>query len=518
MSQLPFELACRCFDTVPDIRPLSVSQREFASLSSSIRSLQAELGDRATEDFWAPTMRFLKKYQFRLNAAPLQFNDSHAVQPLDIKQLQMLAQRRIAVYPGVGASIEDIVAKLQALLRIDNPLQDLAIDICKADGKKLRTALVLCDSKLVQPSEQVIRRFGLGRDVSIITASALQRPSFYDQIIVFGPPRWFPSSVFDSARSRKLYVLTFRWLVDRWTSVPALVGSTRPPTNQQFATGSSASNLGANPVSFSPEEVFMPLSAETLQEALALEMRTSSFANPHMSVDARFFALEGNEAIFLESVDSTGVLVIDLDGDPANIVKRLKVNDVSIGMFLVIRTGADGDYVRMMADALLGSDVERLRSSQASWKAALGKAVAQYGLPQSCRRLGELGARKASEANVRNWMWGRTIRPQYASDFKAIMDLIEMPERADAYWENARAILRAHIRAGMKIRRWLIDKVKSADLDRLQSVGRMNFELDHSSRETLCAARIVLVGPETVDVPVAKAGRVFSIESGIPEA
>lgn len=122
-------------------------------------------------------------------------------------------------------------------------------------------------------------------------------------------------------------------------------------------------------------------------------------------------------------------------------------------------------------------------------------------------------AKTANEINIRNWMSARTIRARHIEDFTAIMRLIGMEEKAKLYWANARKLGSAHQRAGQQIRKLLLEKVRQADLQRLEGLGYMAFELPELQGGRIAAYRVKGIASSPVEVPFSQLGKVFGTEN-----
>ncbi len=94
------------------------------------------------------------------------------------------------------------------------------------------------------------------------------------------------------------------------------------------------------------------------------------------------------------------------------------------------------------------------------------------------------------------------------------MRLVDIDEKAKLYWSNARKLGNAHQRAGQRIRKLLLEKVRQADLGRLEGLGYMAFELPELQGGSIAAYRIKGVDSSPVEVPFSQLSKVFGTETG----
>ena len=184
-------------------------------------------------------------------------------------------------------------------------------------------------------------------------------------------------------------------------------------------------------------------------------------------------------------------------------------------MFLLVRTGGGGEYIALLADRILGEHSARAREVQIDWKDRLRRKVRKDGLHQVVRDLKNYGSRRAIHVNVRNWMSYKSIKTEDQRDFLAVMRLIGLADRFDDYWKTMTLIDSAHRRAGQLIRRQLLAEVRKADLQGLEKLGRMDFELTGMEGGNLSAIRIQNVHPQTFEIDVARLGHPIEMDGNL---
>ena len=105
----------------------------------------------------------------------------------------------------------------------------------------------------------------------------------------------------------------------------------------------------------------------------------------------------------------------------------------------------------------------------------------------------------------------RTIKPQDASDFRAIMSLTGLSDQFDEYWTTMTMINIAHRQAGHRIAKLLLKEVTNSDLSQLTDAGRMDFALPGIAAATLSALRVQGVHEDTISVPVHRLSRLIEV-------
>jgi hypothetical protein len=194
------------------------------------------------------------------------------------------------------------------------------------------------------------------------------------------------------------------------------------------------------------------------------------------------------------------------------VVHQLPVADIVPGTYLVLRTEGEGDYVRVMADSLLGPRARNLRELQRWWKRELNRRLAAEGAKLVSTELTQAGAVRASEENVRRWASPDNIRTQDPADFRAILTVIGAAERFDEVWRAMGQIHQAHIQAGGRVRQLLLDELCSGDTTLLRQQGWEDYHVEEIQGEgTLRVARVEARAPEPHDVPRIRLRRPFKI-------
>ena len=130
-------------------------------------------------------------------------------------------------------------------------------------------------------------------------------------------------------------------------------------------------------------------------------------------------------------------------------------------------------------------------------------------------KLIDFGSLKANETNIRNWMSYKSIRTGDYNDFAAIMQLVGLCDKAKECWEIMGMIDTAHRKAGHHIRKLLLRKVLESDLDELQRLGKMEFELSEVDSGSLTAFRVRNISNEIMKASVSLLGHPFDVKDAL---
>ncbi|WP_212750602.1 hypothetical protein, partial [Streptococcus pseudopneumoniae] len=114
--------------------------------------------------------------------------------------------------------------------------------------------------------------------------------------------------------------------------------------------------------------------------------------------------------------------------------------------------------------------------------------------------------------NVRNWMSYRSIKTEDQRDFRAIMQFVGLEDQCDDYWRTMALIDSAHRKAGQHIRRLLMKQILTSDLQDLEKLGRMDFELEDAEGVSLAGLRVKNIYPQTVSIHISRIGHPLELD------
>jgi len=496
-----------------------VAHAGFYRLCYAINTFERALGEAADDEYWATFIRLLKRYRFHMLAAPLPFDWQDPRIPDLEQRLSHHVARCHAIYPQFASQAHKLFDMFRLIGRSsDNPLLDCFLQVWYAQPEE-PSAILVKESRLIPATEAVIQsnQALAHKRVDVISPTQADYARCYQQLFVIGSVCWFPDHIFSAPRASTIHVISYRWLANRWRPEPLFAGTPDSLSYRSFfidtIPGMQAADAEESEVLLEPKDILPIIDAKALSKRLS---HTESVLNPYQEdVPARLFVLAGDMGVFVEAADQTKVLAINLDNDDGNEdhIQRIPFNELTSGMFILLRTEGGGDYIVEVADKLMGPKLaQRVRQSQIRWKSLLRKVVEQRGLFETCLDLIDLGSQLANETNVRNWMASRTIRPSKEDDFRAILRLVGLEAEFDAYWKDAKIILEAHQRAGFHIRKQLLRQVRVSDLQLLRKKDQIKFVLPEADGGSLTAFRIEYVDPDIVQVPISRLGELFPLE------
>jgi hypothetical protein len=231
-------------------------------------------------------------------------------------------------------------------------------------------------------------------------------------------------------------------------------------------------------------------------------------------VDAWLYLLASGDGVYLEAGEGSRAYVVELEVD-VSIHQELTSQIVS-GDFLVLRTEGEGDYIRAIADSILGRKAAGLREMQAWWKQCLADRVRRSGLHAVRGALEEAGAIRANDQNIRQWVRPDNIRTRAPEDFSAILEVIGARARLNEIWEGMGLIDSAHRKAGHQVRQLLVELLLHGDSSALVAHGWADFDVAEIEGEgALRVARVDDRAPSTERVPRSRTRRPFAVGEGL---
>jgi hypothetical protein len=479
----------------------------FHDYSIGINRLLTRLGDAAEEEIWKSVLAPLKRYRFAAAAAPLPFNDESLSIAKTLNAIRADLPSYERAHPIAAQNLAKIIEIGEILhASADNPIMDFIVE--QFPYGITRGALLLKDSRLIPQTQRILRQHPATRGWAIVTAGQLRGEASYSHIFIVGAARWFPDYVITAPRAPDVCVIRYAWIRD--ATPTRRVFDQHGRTDSPHETTDPSADEPDDAVE--AEEILPQIDWAAIQRR-GLSQTETSFDD----VPAKIAVLEGEFGVFFEDDESATVLALDLDTDePAERVRRISVQRLTPGAFVLLRTTGGGDYILPLADKLLGKTAPYVRNCQREWKAELRRTVAQSSLFEVSVRLLDAGSTCANETNVRNWMSARNIKTHDPKDFEAIMRVAGLQHRTDEYWNAMAAISQAHQRAGQQIRRVLLRRLQEVDLGTLEREGRLEISLPGVDAGSLTAFRIIDLAPAGQLVAAAKLNHPFPI--GDPDA
>jgi hypothetical protein len=489
-----------------------LEHQKFRIFCLLLKKIEQSLGENAEEDYWKDFLRPLRQYRFKLCAAPLPFNHPIACQPGTIKFLEKHLKNCKFIYSDFASAANEIFNFLVDLSKSDdNPMLDFI------ENNYQNNSLLLKESYLIPAVENVLSVSHKVKKNTILTPSQLRTNNCHKRLVVIGATRWFPDYIFTAPRTYEINIVHYIWIKDNWQSKPVFIASPDNviqsnivylPIRNTEDVNTKITNIAQEDY-LHPDEIIPP-SINWIQGCKKISNFSSSSDNEE-SIEARLFLLEGEIAVFLDA--NTKALVIDLVEDGESQVKRELVTDIETRMFIILRTNGGGDYIIPLANHILGEKAQTFRELQQLWKTRLKNKVSSSSLQDVSWRLLNLGSKLAKhEQNIRTWMSSRNIKPKNEKDFNAILTFVGLADRLEEFHEAAEEIYRAHYQAGKHIRQLLLHKVRTSNLQKLEQIGKMDFELSEADGGSMTAFRVVDINREVIMLPSSKISHPFQLD------
>ena len=185
----------------------------FGDFCVNLSRFGSKLGELDSEDYWRRFLIPLKRLRFEFCAAP--FRKEYRIERISTIASELRDHLRFGrkLYPDIANRALAILDLLTELLGESNdPLLDKLLELTCAEEK---AAWVIKESRLIPYVEELVAGVNLPR-LSVVHPLQLRDLTCYDRVIVVGPSRWFPESVFTAARTSQIDILIFDWIQDRW--------------------------------------------------------------------------------------------------------------------------------------------------------------------------------------------------------------------------------------------------------------------------------------------------------------
>ena len=522
MMQMSLETVNAVYDCarLAKIEVHNVDDAAFHRFCLLVKKFERSLGESAKDDYWTQFLRALRRYRFDVSSTPLPFKYPVEDAPNFVEQLQERLSHCDLIFPQFADPARELIDSLLSVLDTpSNPLLAVFADI--AEGK-MDMAMLIKEPRHIPAVERLLRdRPGFGA-VEVISPPQLKGHSCYSELMVIGPSRWYGEYVFQSPRANFIHVVKYKWMNDSKSSSRVFSGSASYSgvgwTDRSLAESAKTQKGVDSPENSLDAEDFLPSIdwGTVLQLVSARNVGDSDDVGEEEEyVSARLFQLEGEIVVPLDAAESARATVLVLSHEEDDPVQRIPVSSIEAGMFLLVRTGGGGEYIVHVADGVLGAHATRARQVQRDWKDRLRRKVRQNDLHHVVQQLKDYGSKRANDVNVRNWMSYRSIKTEDPKDFRAVMKLIGLEERFEEHWNTMELIDSAHRRAGHLIRQQLFAEVRNSDLQDLDKLGKMDFELPGVEGGQLTAIRIQSGHPQIFEIEVARLGHPVEMERNV---
>ncbi|MGA4719753.1 hypothetical protein [Fictibacillus nanhaiensis] len=449
----------------------------------------------------------LRKYRFYICASLISFNEFTNF--LEKEKLDQLYNRCCNLFPNIISELENCYFEFNTLVKLEeNPMLDY---INNNINKNLYTGVLLKSTFDYEATNSLIQSIFVKNNCRLIGSQILKTDTFFDQIIIIGPTRWFPYFIYNSPHAPKVHTITYKWLERKFEEDLYLERSTNK------STIFSGRKIIFNDQLFQKDEledVILETNIENTLDHKIIEKQLSNITKKTIIneevVPAKLVVLSNDRGIFFEDVSLKNIFSIYSDPYGFTIGKT-SINEIEKNSYILVRTGTKQDLIRAKADEIIGNNSQLYRKIQMRWKNRLRYYVLQNGMNFVQKALLNLGVKNPTEPNIRNWMSEDNIKPALENDFKNILKFINLEEKTDKYIKVAKLLLRAHMEAGTLIRRKLIDEIKKTDLSVLELRGEHVFNLPGEKNVSFTAYRVEFIVERKYQVPSSELKEVISL-------
>jgi hypothetical protein len=495
--------------TSVEVRRHRVAHAPLSALAQGVGRLGRALGDELNDPYWIDVLRSMRTFVFVVSATPLPLNDpALALGPLIDRLLQRIHSIE-ETHPSFSAHVRHTMDQMILVAGSSgDPLGDaIRTELAGSRGSEV-LVLLRKAARVAVVRERLMHT--LGTRLHVATTHLLGREALYERMVAIGPSRWFTEAL-GAPRAPRFDLFRFDWVRDQPMDAALLAGSRSLGRRLHASSLTNGSDSGADAEAGLPDDFLEPRIAWTqIHESILTTAPEDDQAGEE--VQARLFLLPDSYAVYVEAEEGARSYVLDPNAELNDRVDLLPADELSAGMFLILRTEG-GDDRTILADRILGGRAAFLRDRQEMWKNRLREKVHKDGPAAVIRQLSALGSMRAGRANLRTWASSRSKRTRDYPDFLAIMRLVELETEAPQLWGDMGIIVSAHRQAGQQVRAVLIRRMEKADLTRLETEGRLDFEAPDLGGGTLTVFRIEEVSPEPRLIPDHRVDRPFRLEA-----
>lgn len=480
-----------------------ISDDLLATFSNNVRQLQIKLEDAKDDRVVTGPLSWFRRLRYVLACTPIDFEHAleHCVPPpLDLAG--MIRSASVA-YPTAAAWFDEACAGVDAMRSAKAELPPLVAHLASTNGEDA-SAVVIRYQRHVDCAQRAIKALGAGAAV-VFTASGLSGLKTFDRIVICGPASWHPMWLRTAPRAPRIEIACHAWINDP-LEVAATLG----------ADSATASGLTAQIDSGNDRPVVRVPTIEAHElaprvDAAALARRVQTVAEDRQVELAILVVLDDQRAVFLSGDEASDVLAIELaSGIPEAV--HVPARRLREGSFVVLRTRGSADYVRDVADSILGPRAIEARRLQSEWKSRLFERMRLRGTRAVVQQLRGVGIAHASIANVERWASERGIALAEQSDFAKLLEWLALTSRIELMWTNIQLLRRTHMSAGATIRDQLEAVVRQVDVESLRGRGRMDFTLDVAGAGILTAFRVLRITDGSHEIPSTQIGKPFEFD------
>lgn len=356
-------------------------------LCFAIRKFERIVAEGDSVETWIGGLRLLRRIRSAALSLPLPFNHPAVCPPELVEQLVRWARTGTHADPVRGQAATEL-AELAGELSGSSfqPLADLVLE-CILNVGEYPAALVLPNSDRGDAVEAFWAGLWDPSAVHVVAPTQLRGPASFQHAVMVGPSRWFPDHVFAAPRAQYLSTVGYGFVSGNGPPDALLLGEPAPTPLPWVHVGGSWSSPGVDALapSCSSSHVNEPLDWQDILpridwDAIVASLPVGGTISPEglsyleSDVPARLLLLQAGLAVFLECEGGRAIIVDPEHGEQPR-VTRIAVEDITPGMFVLLRTSGGGDYIAPLADEILGERAPYARRIQGNWKRALIRVI-----------------------------------------------------------------------------------------------------------------------------------------------
>ena len=463
----------------------------FRDFYLSFAKFKSRLGTSFSDPYWIDFMRVLSRYRFRCAVSPLPFNEKSLFGDKTIETIQEgINDCRDVFAPEFENHAFNLLDTVKELLQsTQNPYQVEIDKLCKEFyGKKV--ALVL---KSLISFEIVSEIYSENKYLEILTETQFKKTNKHYSLVIFlGHETWYDHYVFTIIKSPNVVNIFYDFIGGKKTES---LSFSHPIWDRNITVVTKDDDYVPNKyvIYDSPEELSNEIQLNYIQSKLDI----TSSGRGEEKIEARLTDLSGGYIVFLRNhkgLDTTQDIL--LFGNEINI-ERKEVSKIQPGDFIILRTSGDKDLILEEANKLLGSQSNKFRELQKSWKEKLNQYVKEHTETITIKKLKQLGV-NAYPAKLHDWLSERNIKPRKEVDFKKLLSLINIEgENFKKYWETMSIINSKHITAGTVVRKKILNIIVNSDLSELNENGLQRFTLSGTTA-SISVFRVIRIAKENI--------------------
>lgn len=425
----------------------------------------------------------LRHLRFRIKHYPLPFSYHHNL----INEINDLISLNWHVYPYLQNEFhtiqKDILPKL--INSLDNPLleylRELAFDLSIIEPFDSNIHVIMYrNNRIINDVQNLLQDNKLDQCIHIIRESQYLDMETYDHVVVIGAPRLYSDAIFQSRRSMHLTLLYTSGSSIKFprqnvlTQYPKLNNS--PNIQEEF-------DDVADIIDENIDENIDDLPSFIDWKRIIKEITDEDSGELSLKINATVLEFADGYYTFIESAPNEGIQALDIDelasnrGEGLYILKR---RDMRHGQYVLLRTNEDVDYVETIANQILGSKAQFLRTQLKEWKQRLSTLIQSNEMDVLINQLLENGVTSTAcyPLNIRRWADDSSIKPQDSNNFRAILKVTGYSDnQMEEIIRNAKLIVDAHIQAGQKVRKLLREQITGQTFNPKKLDSRIDFEL-----------------------------------------